>query len=73
MVLDTDMNGHHCFNLYSEKLSHKVLTPTQVTHETISNFHFDPPFNLSQGEVYDFSRKVQNKLRGDKQTLPLHM
>ena len=55
MILDTEMNGYHCFN-FTEKLSFKVWT---ASNQKMSNFHFDLSLKLSQGEVHDFSGKVQ--------------
>jgi hypothetical protein len=67
-VLDTEMNGYHCFN-FAEKtfLRHEVyVEPKQPSH-----FHFVPSLKLSQREVHDlsgevqkFSGEVQNDLRG---------
>jgi hypothetical protein len=59
-VLDTEMNGYHCFNFLQS------VDPKQPSH-----FHFVPSLKLSQGEVHDlsgevqkFSGEVQNDLRG---------
>jgi hypothetical protein len=67
-VLDTEMNGYHCFNFTEKILSYKVLT---LSNQKISNIHFDLSMKLSQGEVHHFSGKlrkfsgeVQNHLRG---------
>jgi hypothetical protein len=52
-VLDTEMNGYHCFN-FTEKLSYEVYT---LSNQKMSNFYFD----LS---LQKFSGEVQNDLRG---------
>jgi hypothetical protein len=59
-VLDTEMNGYHCFN-FTEKLSYEVQT---ISSQKISNLHFDLSLKLSQGEVQKFSGEVQNNLWG---------
>jgi hypothetical protein len=66
-VLDTEMNGYHCFN-FTEKTFLRSVDPKQTKK---SNFHFDLSLKLSQGEVHHFSGEVhkfsgeiQNDVRG---------
>ena len=56
-VLDTEMNGYHCFNFTQKKNFLTILR--SVDAEQPSNFHFDISLKLSQGEVHDFSGEVQ--------------
>jgi hypothetical protein len=66
-VLDTELNGYHCFNC-TEKTFLRSVDRKQP-----SNFHFDLSSKFPQGgggvhdfsgEVQKFSGEVQNDLRG---------
>ena len=50
------MNGYHCFS-FTEKTFFRSVDP--ISNQNMSNFHFDLSLKLSQGEVHDFSGKVQ--------------
>ena len=52
-VLDTEMNGYHCFNC-TKKTFLRSVHPKQP-----SNFHFHLSSIFPQGEVHDFSGEVQ--------------
>jgi hypothetical protein len=69
-VLDTGMNGYHCFKFYRKTF----LRSVDRKQPKKSNFHFDLSLKLAEGEVHDFSREVQkfsgevqNDLRGGAQ------
>jgi hypothetical protein len=65
-VLDTEMNGYHCFN-FTEKLSCEVYT---LSNHKTSNFHFELSLKLSQAEVHAWLFRGGAKIlrRGAKQS-----